>query len=464
MPPTSPHIVESNISSFAKQLYRLKAAAYIVFLISTAPLCFLVTICVWLVKSKVDSPLEPSLRRTVLVSGLPHTKGLHVAKTLAKAGHRVVLADAEDFWCSAARWSCFISKFYTVPNLNRADNNEAYINGMIKIAEKENIDWYVPISHTKTAHSDTVIKQRLTKLYPRIKCLVFDDPNLTTLLDDKLLFLKECKRLDLSVPYFKQVDSATEVFEMVERGFFSDSYFFLKPLEPYSLDRLNFTRIPSCAEEFEKFIVHYEAMFKKNQPYLVHQFIEGKEFAANAIVVNGNLQAFHVCPCSPMQINYDVIKHAKIKMWVETFCKAKEITGCICFDFIEHKESGLVYCIECNPRLHSSVVSYHMHSNLERAIRGAMEVEFQLSKHMEPQIPSASVYWMYNEIGKLFLLQQGPSEFFGTLLAGKDAVFDFNDPWPFFMLNHFQIPLMLFQAVITGKRWNIVNYCLGQLR
>jgi len=87
-----------------------------------------------------------------------------------------------------------------------------------------------------------------------------------------------------------------------------------------------------------------------------------------------------------------------------------------------------------------------------------------LSTAIEPPVSSAHVFWLYNEIAKVGLFQQGLGEFFSTLWTGKDAVLDANDPLPFFMLNHFQMPVMLLQALISGKRWNITNYCLGQLR
>lgn len=251
---------------------------------------------------------------------------------------------------------------------------------------------------------------------------------------------------------------------MAKKGLFSKAHYFLKPLMPYSVDRENFTRIPSNAEEFDKYITSYESKLNSNNPYLVHQFIKGKEFAANAIAVDGHLQAFHTCPCSPMQIDYDVVKHPEIKKWMETFCKAKQLTGCVCFDFLEDEKTAEVYCIECNPRLHSGVVSYHMQPNLERAICGAMDVQFQLSTAIEPPVSSAHVYWLYNEIAKVGLFQQGLGEFVSTLWTGKDAVLDANDPLPFFMLNHLQMPVMLLQALISGKGWNITNYCLGQLR
>ena len=461
--------LQSLSNLLGKQWYRVKAALCIMLLMAAMPLCFIFTTCVWLFgrKSEQHDYLEASLRRTVLVSGLAHTKGLHIAKTLGKAGHRVILADLEEFGCSAAQWSCFISKFYTVPDLNSLDGSEAYIKGMINVAKTEKIDWYIPVSHTKTALCDSIIKQRLAEVNPRIKCLTFDDPKLTAILDDKPLFLEECNKLNLKVPYFKKVRSLAEVREVAKKELLlnSKSHYFLKPLFPVpEEDRLNFTPIPSDSTEFEKFLAHYESKLNCDCPYLVNQFIKGKEFAANAIVSKGKLQAFHVSPSSAMQIDFDVTKHPEIKKWVDEFCKAKKITGGICFDFLEDDDSGEVYCIECNPRFHSCVVSYHMKPNLEAAIRGAMEDQFQLPTPSELPASSEHVYWLYNEIAKLGLFQQGIGEFIYTLMNGRDAVFEASDPWPFFMLNHYQMPVMLLKAFMTGNRWTITNYNMGQLR
>ena len=460
--------LQSLSNLLGKQWYRVKAALCIMLLMAAMPLCFIFTTCVWLLgrKSEQHDYLEASLRRTVLVSGLAHTKGLHIAKTLGKAGHRVILADLEEFGCSAAQWSCFISKFYTVPDFNSLDDSEAYIKGVINVAKTEKIDWYIPVSHTKAALPDSIIKQRLAEVNPQITCLTLDDPKLTAILN-KPLFLEECNKLNLKVPYFKKVHSLAEVREVAKKELLlnSKSHYFLKPLFPVPQeDRLNFTPIPSDSTEFEKFLAHYESKLNCDNPHLVNQFIKGKEFAANAIVSKGSLQAFQVCPCSPVQIDYDVTKHSEIKKWVEEFCKTKKITGCICFDFLEERDSGEIYCIECNPRLHSCVVSYQMKPNLEAAIRGAMEDQFQLPTPSEPSASSKHVYWLYNEIAKLGLFQQGIGEFIYTLMNGRDAVFDASDPWPFFMLNHYQMPVMLLKAFITGNRWTITNYNMGQLR
>ena len=448
-----------------KYCLQAKSAFYLLLLIVITPFCLVLTICASLFgkKNKDHKFIEKSQRRTVLVSGVVHTKGLHVAKTLAKAGHRVIAVDGDDFWCAAARWSRFVSKFYTVPTFNSNSNNEEYINGIINIAESENIDWYVPVSHTKSAIADTIIKQRLTQRNSRIKCLVYDDPKLTAILDDKVLFLEECQKLELRVPDFKPVKSVNQVREIAEKGLFIRDDYFLKPLMPHSADRLRFTRIPSNEEELEKYLASYESKLDDNS-YLVNRFIKGKEFIANAICIKGRLQAFHVSPSSPMQIDFDVVQYPEIRKWVKVFCNAKQITGFICFDFVEDETSRMVYCIECNPRLNSTVVSYRNESDLERAIRGALEPPFELEVPVEPPVSSPHVYWLYNEIAKVALFQQDLKEFVHTVWTGKDAVFDTSDPLPFFMLNHFQMPVLLFRALISGQRWNVTNYCLGQLR
>lgn len=74
---------------------------------------------------------------------------------------------------------------------------------------------------------------------------------------------------------------------MVKKGFFLKGYYFLKLLMLYFEDRLNFICILSSVKEFDKYIVCYERKVNSNNFYLIYQFIKGKEFVVNVIVVNG---------------------------------------------------------------------------------------------------------------------------------------------------------------------------------
>ena len=40
-----------------------------------------------------------------------------------------------------------------------------------------------------------------------------------------------------------------------------------------------------------------------------------------------------------------------------TFVKATNLSGLVCFDFLVDNNDN-AYCIECNPRLHSAIVSF----------------------------------------------------------------------------------------------------------
>ena len=70
--------------------------------------------------------------------------------------------------------------------------------------------------------------------------------------------------------------------------------------------------------------------------------------------------------------------HEGIQEWVTTFVKAKNLSGFVCFDFLVDKNNN-VYCIECNPRLHSAIVSFESQSKVKRIthIAGATDIPLQ---------------------------------------------------------------------------------------
>ena len=57
------------------------------------------------------------------------------------------------------------------------------------------------------------------------------------------------------------------------------------------------------------------------------------------------------------------VEHKGIQEWVTTFVKNTGLSGLVCFDFLVDKDDN-VYCIECNPRLHSAIVSFESQSKV----------------------------------------------------------------------------------------------------
>ncbi len=119
------------------------------------------------------------------------------------------------------------------------------------------------------------------------------------------------------------------------------------------------TKIPSNSENFELFVENH--LKKKKDltiPYLLNEFVNGPEFAANVVCKNGQIYEIHVCPSSPIQTNYVSLEHQGIENWLELFVEQTNLSGLVCFDFLVDGQSGEVFCIECNPRLHSAVTSF----------------------------------------------------------------------------------------------------------
>lgn len=60
-------------------------------------------------------------------------------------------------------------------------------------------------------------------------------------------------------------------------GKFTQKHFFMKPLNPYSEDRVCFDRIPNCEKELLRFLKHYESRVSQSSPYFVSEFIQVKK-------------------------------------------------------------------------------------------------------------------------------------------------------------------------------------------
>ena len=471
--------VSSTLKSYANQVSnpkalkcQFRALVFLLFHVAAIPFWAVIT-ALLVLRAKfftktVEAPkVEEKKRRKVLVNGSPMTKSLHVVRILGRAGHEVILADSETFRSNGAQHSKYVSKFVRLPDFASEEGRQAYVDALVKVAKEEEVDWFVPVSHTKTSVPDTIAAERLRDL--GVKCLVFDAPETTEMLDDKVIFLEECRAMDLPVPGFFSVSNVAEVMGLREQGVFTDTHYFLKPLTPYSEERENFTRIPAGAEACEEFLRDYAAKIRPTNPYFVCQFVRGKEFASNAVCAGGRVLAIQVVPSSPTQIDYDAVSHPEIEAWTSRFIREKGLSGTVCFDFLEDAETKNVYCIECNPRLHSAIAAFHYDPDLEVAIRAGLEPESVTSEEqarlpVRPRPGLPHVYWLYNEMAKVLRRELEVRKFLSIVMGGKEAVYEDDDPSPFAWSNTAQLIDLLWQRMWTGEVWSFVNPCMGQLR
>ena len=154
-----------------------RAAVYLLFLTLSFPVVIILGVIPSLLISLIVKIVEtqPGLRKcqgkrkTVLVTGAPHTKGLQMCRILSRAGHRVILADLRKYRWSAARFSSYVDKWVTLPDIVGGDIGWGYGGAIIDIVSSESVDWWVPVSHTVTAVPDTAVKKRLEITHPGVK-------------------------------------------------------------------------------------------------------------------------------------------------------------------------------------------------------------------------------------------------------------------------------------------------------
>lgn len=457
--------------------FRLKAMAYIVLYLLATPPVLLLTLCLWIcgtVKGKLSkqrkivSTCDAVGKKTVLVMVSSNTKALHLCRILGKAGHRVILADVYDHRWSGARYSKYISKFYCLPV--KDDNSSNYVDAVVSIAEAENIDWYIPSSRTMNLEKNLLVAHRLRKLKPEVRCLTPDTLDLGLLLDNKLSFMSECKNHGLRVPEYYSISQIDDVTKLREQGIFKGRHFFLKPIPGYNVDRENFSAIPNDEVEFRKHLKMYESKIRPENPYFVCEFIKGKEFTSAVLCDKGKILALNITPSCSIQDIFEDVEHVPIKSMTTELCQKIQISGFACFDFIEEESTGLIYCIECNPRVHSSIVLYDYDERINASIRRVLDGNQQDCRKqvngppLAPKPQARPVYWLLNEIGKVLRGRKSMASFVKLLRHGREAVFITEDPLPFLVSNTLQAISNMFNHAITGKQFKIYDHCIGNPR
>ena len=112
-------------------------------------------------KKKQNYPVTTD-SKLVMLTGGKMSKSLHFARWFWKNGYKVVMVETEKYCYAGTRWSRAVTYFETVtcPRTNPDD----YMEGLIKIAKKYNVDFFVPISSPVSAIPDAKVKPRLKEI------------------------------------------------------------------------------------------------------------------------------------------------------------------------------------------------------------------------------------------------------------------------------------------------------------
>jgi hypothetical protein len=395
-----------------------------------------------LVPARREESAEP---KTILISGGKMTKALALARAFHRAGHRVVLVESPKYRWTGHRFSRAVDSFHTVPSPDAPD----YTRRLVEIVIAEGVDVYVPVCSPLASRYDALAKAELSEYCEVLHVGAAEVDRL----DDKYEFAMTAAGLDLPVPDSHRVVSDADVsrFDFAGRA----GTYIMKSIAYDPVQRLDLTELPRPSDaETAEFLAGLP--LSPGNPFVMQQFVPGEEFCTHSTVRDGRVRLHCCCRSSAFQLNYEMVDVPEIEAWVRRFVGALGLTGQVSFDFIRGADG--YYAIECNPRTHSAITMFYDHPGVARAY-----LEDGSEDPIVPLPGSRPTYWLYNELWKMLRRPREARAGWRTIREGKDAIFDWEDPLPFLMVHHAQIPSLLLGNLRRGAPWLKVDFNIGKL-
>ena len=388
--------------------------------------------------------------KTVLISGGKMTKALQLARLFRRSGHRVILCETSKYWLTGHRFSAAVDKFVITADPTSPD----YAASLRRIVEQEGVDFYVPVCSPLASLHDS---EAIEILSPYCKVV---HPSLEKIktLDDKFKFARSARSLGLGAPKSFLITDPQQVLEFD----FSDEHrdYVLKSISYDSVRRLDLTKLPCASDERTEAFVR-SLPISESQPWVMQEFIPGKEFCTHSTIVDGELRVHCCCESSAFQVNYEHIDDPEIESWVRRYAAGMNLTGQVSFDFIRADDDGGLYAIECNPRTHSAITTFYDSEQVADAYLAGTA-----SDTLTPRSDSRPTYWLYHELWRMVKSLANPARFrhrLQIIRQGKEAIFDWQDPLPFFLVHHFQIPTLLFRDLRHRRGFVRIDFNIGKL-
>ncbi|KAL9594304.1 MAG: hypothetical protein Q9179_005457 [Wetmoreana sp. 5 TL-2023] len=429
--------------------------------------------------------------QTILVTGVGMTKGLALARLFYEAGHDVIGADFEPYGVPVCgRYSRSLKKFYPLPKPTAEDGSAHYINALLRVVKREHVDIWVSCSGVASAVEDGEAKEVIER---RSNCRAIQfDVTTTSMLHEKDTFIQETERLGLPVPETHNVTSRDAVHKVLHSP--KRRSYIMKSVGVDDAVRGDMTLLPrrTLSETYNHIA---QIPISSQKPWVLQQFIKGKEYCTHSLVVDGEVKMFVACHSAELLMHYERLppesglSRAMLAFTKEFVARSgKSMTGHLSFDFLVDEvvtEKGVQLTlnpIECNPRAHTAVALFSgMGQEVSKAYMSALrESRMNGNGHVpcftEEQIivpqNAAQYYWSGHDLVTLILWpflgvltgrirlshwMRGCSEFLAHVLLWKDGTFEMWDPLPWWILYQVYWPGHFLACVIHRRKWSRIN-------
>ncbi|KAL8869850.1 MAG: hypothetical protein Q9174_003962 [Haloplaca sp. 1 TL-2023] len=453
---------------------------------------------------KLNQSARGFQQRTILVTGVGMTKGLALARQFYEAGHDVIGADFEPYGVHVCgRYSRSLKKFHRLPKPNAQDGAAYYINSLLQVIKSEKIDIWVSCSGVASALEDGQAKEIVEK---RSNCRAIQfDVEYTGKLHEKDTFIQETERCGLPTPETHNVTSRAAVHKVLQspkKDSLKRRSYIMKSVGMDDSVRGDMTLLPrrSVSDTYN----HVSQIpISDSKPWVLQQFVKGKEYLSHALIINSQVKMFVACPSAELLMHYEALpsesglNQAMLEFTRKFVARSgKVLNGHLSFDFMVEERATdrgaqmAILPIECNPRAHTAVALFRGQAvDVARAYTDILEpskpvVNGNNNNNNESQARDSDTsiikandsilphYWLGHDLIMLVfwrflqvLLGQeslrnwmrGCAEFLAYVLFWKDGTYEVWDPLPAWALYHVYWPGHFLACILQGRRWSRVN-------
>lgn len=448
---------------------------------------------------RAQAQKRPGFRaRTVLVTGVGMTKGLCIARSFYEAGHTVIGADFEaPGILVCGRTSKSLAKFVSLQKPNAKQGSKPYIDSLLSVIKSNQVDLWVSCSGVASAVEDGEAKEAV-ECSTRCRAIQFD-VRMTKTLHEKHTFIAYCEELTLTVPETHEITSRSAVDTALHKAP-EGRRFIMKTIGMDDSYRGDMTLLPKASHaETNK---HLNRMpIDEDHPWILQQYIKGREYCTHSICVRGQVKLFSASPSAELLMHYEALPDsspltkAMLKFTQKLAGASGEtFTGHCSFDFLVEDtdlarldEPGFeptLYPIECNPRAHTAVALFNGTSGMADAYLTLLDdkpatyaetaANGTLAAHIVTPKLENRYYWIGHDLVELILLPllslltlqptsslnriiKGVDVFVDRLFFWKDGTYEVWDPVPWWWLYHVYWPGQFINCMLTGRKWSRLN-------
>jgi predicted ATP-grasp superfamily ATP-dependent carboligase len=357
------------------------------------------------------------MTRSVLLTLGRLPKGLDLARSFARHGWRVVVAEpSRDHLSRASR---AVAKSIVTPS--PVADRKAYSQALLEIVVREQIDLILPVSE-----EILYVTEAMARWKQPVE--IFAMPHgAVKRAHDKLLFVRWLEELGLKAPPTAALGTPEAAALLREMDCV------VKPRH-------------ACAGQDVTFHKAGETV-SRGDGFIVQKRIDGFEASTCSLAYHGDVIGtaiyYPMMKNGSVSIAFETMVDRSIPIYIQKFVKATGWHGFISFDFIRDGDSDF-FAIECNPRTTSGLHCFKTDDIAPSVLGERQSIRFQPYLRFKQ-------FWSVAEELKNSLGQKSRfREVHGVMMSTRDVTWRRDDPWPSLTL-----PWMAREIVARARREQI---------